>query len=240
MKMRKIIVTGGSRGIGAEIVRRFSLNGDLVVFFYNNSDPESKRLAEETGAVALKADLSDPVSAEKAMEAAVVYLHGVDVLVNCAGVAQIKLFTELTDADWDRMISTDLSGSFYTCRAAAREMVKAHYGRMINIGSVWGRVGASCEVHYSAAKAGIRGLTMALAKELGPSGITVNCVEPGVIDTEMNAILDEETRRTLAEETPLCRIGSTGDIADAVFFLASERASFITGQCLGVDGGFGL
>lgn len=240
MKMRKIIVTGGSRGIGAEIVRRFSLNGDLVVFFYNNSETEAKRLAEETGAVALKADLSDPVSAEKAMEAAVVYLHGVDVLVNCAGVAQIKLFTELTDADWDRMISTDLSGSFYTCRAAAREMVKAHYGRMINIGSVWGRVGASCEVHYSAAKAGIRGLTMALAKELGPSGITVNCVEPGVIDTEMNAILDEETRRTLAEETPLCRIGSTGDIADAVFFLASERASFITGQCLGVDGGFGL
>ena len=240
MKMRKIIVTGGSRGIGAEIVRRFSLNGDLVVFFYNNSEPEAKRLAEETGAVALKADLSDPVSAEKAMEAAVVYLHGVDVLVNCAGVAQIKLFTELTDADWDRMISTDLSGSFYTCRAAACEMVKAHYGRMINIGSVWGRVGASCEVHYSAAKAGIRGLTMALAKELGPSGITVNCVEPGVIDTEMNAILDEETRRTLAEETPLCRIGSTGDIADAVFFLASERASFITGQCLGVDGGFGL
>ncbi len=240
MKMRKIIVTGGSRGIGAEIVRRFSLNGDLVVFFYNNSETEAKRLAEETGAVALKADLSDPVSAEKAMEAAVVYLHGVDVLVNCAGVAQIKLFTELTDADWDRMISTDLSGSFYTCRAAAREMVKAHYGRMVNIGSVWGRVGASCEVHYSAAKAGIRGLTMALAKELGPSGITVNCVEPGVIDTEMNAILDEETRRTLAEETPLCRIGSTGDIADAVFFLASDRASFITGQCLGVDGGFGL
>lgn len=240
MKMRKIIVTGGSRGIGAEIVRRFSLNGDLVVFFYNNSETEAKRLAEETGAVALKVDLSDPVSAEKAMESAVVYLHGVDVLVNCAGVAQIKLFTELTDADWDRMISTDLSGSFYTCRAAAREMVKAHYGRMINIGSVWGRVGASCEVHYSAAKAGIRGLTMALAKELGPSGITVNCVEPGVIDTEMNAILDEETRRTLAEETPLCRIGSTGDIADAVFFLASDRASFITGQCLGVDGGFGL
>lgn len=240
MKMRKIIVTGGSRGIGAEIVRRFSLNGDLVVFFYNNSETEAKRLSEETGAVALKADLSDPVSAEKAMESAVVYLHGVDVLVNCAGVAQIKLFTELTDADWDRMISTDLSGSFYTCRAAAREMVKAHYGRMVNIGSVWGRVGASCEVHYSAAKAGIRGLTMALAKELGPSGITVNCIEPGVIDTEMNAILDEETRRTLAEETPLCRIGSTGDIADAVFFLASDRASFITGQCLGVDGGFGL
>ena len=240
MKMRKIIVTGGSRGIGAEIVRRFSLNGDLVVFFYNNSETDAKRLAEETGAVAQKADLSDPVSAEKAMEAAVAYLHGVDVLVNCAGVAQIKLFTELTDADWNRMISTDLSGSFYTCRAAAREMVKAHYGRIINIGSVWGRVGASCEVHYSAAKAGIRGLTMALAKELGPSGITINCIEPGVIDTEMNAILDEETRRTLAEETPLCRIGSTGDIADAVLFLASDGASFITGQCLGVDGGFGL
>lgn len=239
-KMRKIIVTGGSRGIGAEVVRRFSLNGDRVVFFYNHSETEAKRLAEETGAAAQKADLSDPTSAGRAMEAAVAYLRGVDVLVNCAGVAQIKLFTELTDADWDRMISTDLSGSFYTCRAAAREMVKAHCGRIINIGSVWGRVGASCEVHYSAAKAGLRGFTMALAKELGPSGITVNCVEPGVIDTEMNAILDEKTRRALAEETPLCRIGRTEDVAEAVFFLASDMASFITGQCLGVDGGFGL
>lgn len=240
MDMRKIIVTGGSRGIGAEVVRRFALNGDRVVFFYNNSEDRARLLAAETGAEAVKADLSDPSSAEKAMKEAVTSLNGVDVLVNSAGVAQIKLFTDLTDSDWERMVSTDLSGSFYTCRAAAREMVKAHYGRIINIGSVWGRVGASCEVHYSAAKAGIRGLTMALAKELGPSGITVNCIEPGVIETEMNSVLDDDTRRSLAGDTPLCRLGSVGDIAEAVFFLASDGASFITGQCLGVDGGFGL
>lgn len=238
--MRKIIVTGGSRGIGAEVVRRFSKNGDRVVFFYNNSYEKAQVLSEETGAVAIKADLASSASAEKAMKEAISILGGADVLVNSAGIAQIKLFTDITDSDWERMISTDLSGSFYTCRAAAREMVKAHFGRIINIGSVWGRVGASCEVHYSAAKAGIRGLTTALAKELGPSGITVNCVEPGVIDTEMNSVLDVNTRRALEEETPLCRMGSVQDIADAVLFLASDGASFITGQCLGVDGGFGL
>ena len=119
-------------------------------------------------------------------------------------------------------------------------MVRRQCGKIINISSVWGMSGASCEVHYSAAKAGIRGLTTALAKELGPSGITVNCVEPGVIDTEMNSVLDVNTRRALEEETPLCRMGSVKDIADAVLFLASDGASFITGQCLGVDGGFGL
>jgi 3-oxoacyl-[acyl-carrier protein] reductase len=174
------------------------------------------------------------------MDEAVKTLGGLDVLVNCAGVAQIKLFTDIDDADWRRMLDTDLSGAFYTCRAAAREMIRNHSGRIVNIGSVWGRVGASCEVHYSAAKSGLRGLTLALAKELGPSGITVNCVEPGVIETEMNAILDENTKAELADETPLCRMGEPREVAEAVFFLAGEGASFITGQCLGVDGGFGL
>ncbi len=236
--MKKIIITGGSRGIGAELVRRFSARGDAVAFIYRSDDRSAVELAAATGATAIKADVSAPDQATKAVACALSELSGVDVLVNCAGIAQIKLFFDLTDEDWRKMIDTDLSGAFYCSRAAAREMVRAHSGKIINIGSVWGRVGASCEVHYSAAKSGLRGMTLALAKELGPSGITVNCVEPGVIDTEMNGTLDEATKAELCEETPLCRMGTVSDVADAVLFLAS--ADFITGQCLGVDGGFGL
>ena len=137
-------------------------------------------------------------------------------------------------------MATDLDGVFYVTRAVARAMIRRQYGRIVNIGSMWGKSGASCEVHYSTAKAGLRGMTLALAKELGPSGITVNCVEPGVIETEMNAALDEETKQALREETPLCRLGAPEEVASAVLFLASDEAAFITGQMLGVDGGFAL
>ena len=238
--MRKVIITGGSRGIGAEAVRKFTSEGCSVAFIYKNASDAASALSKETGAIAVCADISDAESAKAGIEEAAEALGGVDVLVNSAGVAQIKLFTDITDEDWRRMIDTDLSGAFYASREASRFMIKNHYGRIINIGSMWGRTGASCEVHYSAAKAGLRGFTMALAKELGPSGITVNCVEPGVIDTDMNACLDDETRRELIESTPLCRIGSVGDVAEAVLWLASEKAGFVTGQMLGVDGGFGL
>ena len=138
------------------------------------------------------------------------------------------------------MIDTNLSGAFYVARNASKYMIDNKFGRIINVGSMWGKTGAACEVHYSAAKAGLRGMTMALAKELGPSGITVNCVEPGVIDTEMNAALDESTRKELSDSTPICRIGKAKEVADVVCFLASEGASFITGQIIGVDGGFAI
>lgn len=235
--MRKVIITGGSRGIGAAVVKKFADNGDKVVFIYKSSDEAAESVAKSTDTLSVKADISDTESAKSGIESAIGLLGGIDVLVNCAGIAQIKLFTDLSDTDWKNMIDTDLSGCFYTCRTVAKEMIKKQFGRIINIGSMWGKAGASCEVHYSAAKAGVRGLTMALAKELGPSGITVNCVEPGVIDTEMNASLDEASIKELIEATPLCRIGTPEDVANAVFFLASDEASFITGQCLGVDGG---
>jgi 3-oxoacyl-[acyl-carrier protein] reductase len=194
----------------------------------------------QTGAVAIRADITDRGAVDAALQQVRAALGEVDVLVNCAGIGQIKLFTDLTDGDWHRMIDTHLSGAFYLCRALIPAMIRRGGGRIVNVGSMWGKTGASCEVHYSTAKAGLRGMTMALAKELGPSNITVNCVEPGLIDTEMNAALDEQTRSALCEETPLCRIGTPEDVAAAVAFFASEQASFITGQMLGVDGGYAI
>jgi 3-oxoacyl-[acyl-carrier protein] reductase len=209
-----------------------------VAFLYRTSKDAAERLAAETGAHAICADVSDPAAASDAVTCAARLLGGIDILVNNAGIAQIKLFTDITDEEWRRMIDTDLGGAFYVTRAAARLMIANQFGRIVNIGSMWGKTGASCEVHYSAAKAGLRGMTMALAKELGPSRITVNCVEPGVIETEMNASLDEETKCSLADATPLCRLGTAAEVAAAVCFLATEDASFITGQILGVDGGY--
>lgn len=238
--MKRILITGGSRGIGAECVRQFTADGNSVAFIYNKSNAAAENLEKETGAVALKADISDSSAAANAVRRAAELLGGIDVLVNNAGIAQAKLFTEISDDDWRRMCDINLSGQLYITREAAKYMISAHSGRIINIGSVWGRAGASCEVHYSAVKSALRGFTRALAKELGPSGITVNCIEPGVIDTDMNAAIDMSTRASLIDATPLCRLGSAEDVASAVTFLASEQAGFITAQILGVDGGFGV
>ncbi len=235
-----VLITGGSRGIGAACVRAFSARGDRVAFFYRASKDAAEALSAQTGAIALCVDVTDSEAVACGVRQAEQSIGPIDVLVNNAGIAQIKLFTEISDADWHRMLDTNLSGAFYASREAARGMIARQWGRIVNIGSMWGKVGASCEVHYSAAKAGLRGMTMALAKELGPSRITVNCVEPGVIETEMNAALDENVKRGLSEETPLCRLGTPEEVAAAVLFLASDAASFITGQTLGVDGGFAV
>ena len=240
MSNRKIIITGGARGIGAAAVKHFAALGDRVAFIYRSSDEAAEKLASETGAVAVKADISVASEATLAAGKCTEWLGGADILINNAGIAQIKLFDTITDEDWRRMLDTNLSGAFYVTREVVKNMISNHCGRVINIGSMWGKTGAACEVHYSASKAGLRGFTASLAKELGPSGITVNCIEPGVIATEMNASLDSETLSSLCDETPVCRLGTVDDVVNAIDFFASEKSSFITGQILGVDGGFAI
>ncbi len=235
---KRILISGGSRGIGAATVKYFAEHGDKVAFIYHSADEKAREIAEDTNAFPIKADVSDAQSAKSAFTAAMEHLGGIDVLVNCAGVAGFSLFTDISDEEWRRMLDTNLTSTFTLSREAAKVMISQKIGTIINVGSVWGRMGASCEVHYSASKAGLRGLTQALAKELGPSGITVNCVEPGVIDTDMNSMLDESAMKELAEATPLCRIGKAEEVAAVIGFLASDEASFITGACIPVDGGF--
>ena len=239
--MRKVLVTGGSRGIGAAVVRAFAAAGDRVAFFYHTNHTAAATIAAKTGAIAIPCDVSDPDAVRDGLAAARAALGGDPaVLVNNAGVAYFALSRDVSDTDWRHVLDTNLSGAFYLAREVQDAMIREKTGRIILIGSMWGKVGASCEVAYSAAKAGLRGLTMALAKELGPSGITVNCVEPGVIATDMNAHLSPDALEALAEETPLGRIGTPAEVAAAVLFLAAPEASFITGQCLGVDGGYAI
>lgn len=238
--MKRVLISGGARGIGRALVEYFTAQGYAVAFIYRQNDEAASIVSAQTGARAIRADLSDAADAARAAREARDILGGVDILINNAGVASIGLFTDVSDAQWRQMIDTNLSSAFYLCRAVARDMISQKWGRIVNVGSMWGKVGASCEVAYSSAKAGLRGLTMSLAKELGPSGITVNCVEPGVIETDMNAALDEQTRAALCDETPLCRMGHPGEVAAAVGFLTSDEAGFITGQMLGVDGGYAI
>ena len=236
--MKTVLITGGSRGIGRAMVELFSKNGYKVAFTYKNSESEAKSLAESTGALAIRADSaieSNVISAVKTVED---NLGAVDCLVNNAGISSFSLFTDLTLEDWNNHLAVNLTGAFLYSKAVIPGMVSRKSGRIINITSMWGIVGSSCEVHYSTAKAGIIGMTKALAKELGPSGITVNAIAPGLIETDMNKGLSEEDVKAVADETPLMRVGYPREVAEAALFLASESAAFITGEVMNVSGGY--
>lgn len=230
-----VLITGASRGIGRTMAIRFADQGYSVAANYNASEEKAKELTDISKNIRIyKAD----VSVRKEVSSMVSKIHEdlgkIDVLINNAAISSIKLFSDITEDEWDHIFNVNVKGAYNCTQEVLPDMIHRKDGSIINISSMWGQVGSSCEVHYSATKAALIGFTKALAKELGPSGIRVNCIAPGVINTEINKGLD---LNDLVEETPLNRIGSTSDVADCALFLASAGSSFITGQVIGVNGG---
>lgn len=230
--MKHVLITGGSRGIGAAAVRAFCAAGYQVTFFYEKDRASAEAICAETGAVAVCCDVSD----SEAVNASIRHLAPVDILINNAGIAHYGLISQICDAEWDRLFSVNVGGIYRCVKAVLPAMLQKQSGCILNLSSMWGQVGASCEVAYSASKGAVIAMTKALAKELGPSGIRVNCVCPGVILTDMTRCIGEDALSELAEETPLGRNGTPEDVAAALLYLA--QADFITGQILPVNGGF--
>ena len=238
---KTVLITGASRGIGRATARRFGEAGWRVAVHYHNSEEQARTLFQELGegAMLVRADVSDPVQVQEMVERVVERFGRLDALVCCAGMDQPLCVTQdVTDALWRQLFAVNVDGVFYAVRAALPHMIRAQSGRIITISSMWGQVGGACESAYSATKGAVIAFTKALAQEVGPSHITVNCIAPGCIDTDMMAHIDPETRDWLAEETPVSRMGKPEEVAAAALFLAGEEAAFVTGQVLGVNGGF--
>ena len=232
--MANVLITGGSRGIGAAAVELFAAKGHRVYFFYAASEDAARAVAEKTGATAICCDVSDGAG----VKAAFAQIPDVDILICNAGISHFGLMSMMAESDWDRLFAVNVKGIYHCVNAAMPAFLKKQKGSIITVSSMWGRVGASCEAAYSATKGAVIALTKALAKELGPSGIRVNCVAPGVILTDMCASFDEETLEELAQEAPVGRNGDPLDVAKAMEYLAT--ADFVTGHILNVDGGFAI
>ena len=230
--MKHVLITGGSRGIGAAAVRAFSARGDAVSFFYAQNADAAQQIAEQTGATAICCDVADGAAIQKAISS----LPPVDILINNAGLSHIGLISQITEQQWQRLFDVNVKGIYHCVNAVLPAMLQKQQGCIINVGSMWGQIGASCEVAYSATKGAVLAMTKALAQELGPSGIRVNAVSPGLILTDMCANLTEQTLLDLQQQTPLERHGTPEDVAQAMLYLAD--ADFVTGQVLPVNGGF--
>lgn len=234
-----VLVIGGSRGIGAACVRAFAAAGHRVAFTWHSDADGALAVGGDTGAASIQADAADPAAAGAAVRTAAAALGGrIDALVYNAGAAHYGLLQDMTDADWRRVMAVDLDGAFYACRAVLPGMIRQKFGRIVFVSSMWGQAGASCEAAYSAAKAGLIGLAKALAKEEGPSGITVNCVAPGAIDTAMMAGFSAADKAALCADIPAGRLGTPEEVARSVVFLADEKSGYINGQVLGQNGGY--
>lgn len=238
--MGTVLITGASRGIGEQIALLMAEKGHNVIINYNKNAERAEAVRKKIGknCIAVKADVSKPGEVGEMLRISRETFGFTDILVNNAGVSVSGLVTDVSDEEYEYVMGTNLRGVFNCCRTFLPDMIREKYGRIINISSMWGRTGASCEVVYSASKAGVIGFTKALARETAPSGVTVNCIAPGVIDTEMNACYDGETMRALIDETPVGRLGTPLDVALAAEFFSRRENSFITGQVLGVDGAY--
>jgi len=235
--MRNVVITGGTRGIGKALAQVFSECGDRVLIIYEKSEEQAQELAKNLGVIPVRCDISNKSEVIRAVAEIHKTAPYVDVLINNAGISQIKLFSDITQEELLRMFGVNMFGTFYMTQKILSDMIHKKQGKIINISSMWGEVGASCEVHYSASKSAVIGFTKALAKELAPSGITVNCITPGVIETDMNAILDREAKEELVGEIPLMRMGNPLEVAKLALFLASADSDYITGQIIGINGG---
>ena len=238
---KNIIVTGGSGGIGSEIIKELANENNNIILNYNKSELKAKKIQEELEKQCkkvdiFKADVSKRQECCKLVEYVINKYGKIDVLINNAGISQCKLFTDITEVEWNQMINTNLSSVFYMTQESVKNMINNKQGCIINISSIWGIVGASCEVHYSVAKAGIDAMTKALAKELGPSNIRVNSIAPGIIDTNMNKNLQKQDIENIIEEIPLERIGKPKNIAKCVKWLIED--DYTTGQIISINGGW--
>ena len=238
-----VIVTGASRGIGREIAKELAIKGYTVVANYNKSESKIKELQKELSEKNVnidifKADISKRSETKELVKYVLEKYNKIDILINNAGISQIKEFTQITDEDWNNMINTNLNSVFYMTQEVVENMIHNKNGCIINMSSIWGQVGASCESHYSVSKAGIDAITKSLAKELGPSNIRVNSIAPGIIDTEMNKNLSSEDLKSIKEEIPLEKIGKAKDIEKCIEWLIEDE--YTTGQIISINGGWNI